>query len=91
MTASDRNDLQDEMALLLNTAVSDLRSSSIQDLEIAGRWGSGIASPSMARPGSRPEAVEATEPRRTSDPALASRRGSVPVTSGATGGHYLGK
>jgi hypothetical protein len=37
MTASRRNDLQDEMALLLNTAVSDVGSSSIQDLETARR------------------------------------------------------
>lgn len=37
MTGSHRNDLQDEMALLLNTAVSDLRSASIQDLELVCR------------------------------------------------------
>ena len=37
MTASQRNDLQDEMALLLNTAVSDLGSASIQDLELLCR------------------------------------------------------
>lgn len=39
MTASHRNDLQDEMALLLNTAVSDLGSASIQDLELVCRAG----------------------------------------------------
>lgn len=37
MTASHRNDLQDEMALLLNTAVSDVGSASIQDLELVCR------------------------------------------------------
>jgi len=37
MTGSHRNDLQDEMALLLNTAVGDLRSASIQDLELVCR------------------------------------------------------
>ena len=37
MTASHGNDLQDEMALLLNTAVSDLGSASIQDLELVCR------------------------------------------------------
>ena len=37
MTARHRNDLQDEMALLLNTAVGDVGSASIQDLELVCR------------------------------------------------------
>ena len=37
MTASHRLDLPDEMALMLNTTVSDLRSASIQDLELVCR------------------------------------------------------
>ncbi len=39
MTTSHRNDLQDEMALLLNTAVSDIGTASIQDLELLCRAG----------------------------------------------------
>ena len=37
MTASHCHDLPDEMALILNTAVSDLRSANIQDLELVCR------------------------------------------------------
>ena len=37
MTASHRKDLPDEMARMLNTSVSDLRSASIQDLELVCR------------------------------------------------------
>ena len=37
MTASHRKDLPDEMARMLNTSVSDLRSASLQDLELVCR------------------------------------------------------
>jgi len=90
MTASRRNDLQDEMARLLNTAVSDLRSSSIQDLEFAGRRGSGIASPSTARPGS--SGRRPSRPPSHGGPQIQRWLRVVdrsPSLLGATGAHHL--